>query len=89
LPAPAACATRPRTRHRRTSLFSADRHATLVPINITDDTATGDVIDAVQRADVDSDFAVAITGNRTRDRHARHHLSFTHIFTGISWPTRW
>jgi uncharacterized membrane protein YdfJ with MMPL/SSD domain len=47
------------------SLVSADRHATLVLVNIVDD--AGDVIDAVQRADADPDFAVAITGNTTRD----------------------
>jgi putative drug exporter of the RND superfamily len=49
------------------SLVSADRQATLVAINITDDDVTGEVIDAVQRADADPDFAVAITGDTTRD----------------------
>ena len=49
------------------SLVSADRHATLVSMNITDDNAAGGVIDAVRRADADPDFTVAITGNTTRD----------------------
>jgi len=49
------------------SLVSADRHATLIPIDITDDTAAGGVIDAVRRADAEPDFTVAITGNTTRD----------------------
>ena len=49
------------------SLVSADRHSTLVPVNITDADAAGDVIDAVQRADAEPDFAVAITGNMTSD----------------------
>ena len=49
------------------SLVSADRHATLVSMNITDDNAAGGVIDTVRRADADPDFAVAITGNTTRD----------------------
>ena len=35
--------------------------------NITDDDAVGDVIDVVERADADPDFAVAITGGTTRD----------------------
>ncbi len=49
------------------SLVSADRHATLVSMNITDDNAAGGVIATVRRADADADFAVAITGNTTRD----------------------
>jgi uncharacterized membrane protein YdfJ with MMPL/SSD domain len=49
------------------SLVSADRHATLVPVNITDADAAGDVIDVIQRADADPDFAVAITGKMTSD----------------------
>src|SRR4029453_16346027 len=49
------------------SLVSADRHATLVPINVEDDDAAGGVIDAVQRADANPDFAVTVTGNTTRD----------------------
>jgi uncharacterized membrane protein YdfJ with MMPL/SSD domain len=49
------------------SLVSADRHATLIPISIADADAAGDVIDAVQRADAEPDFAVAITGSMTSD----------------------
>jgi uncharacterized membrane protein YdfJ with MMPL/SSD domain len=49
------------------SLVSADRHATLIPVNITDDAAAGDVIDAVERANADPEFAVTITGTTTRD----------------------
>ena len=52
---------------RDRSLVSADRHATLVLINIFDEDAAGEVIDTVQRADAEPDFAVAITGNTTRD----------------------
>jgi RND superfamily putative drug exporter len=49
------------------SLVSADRHATLVLINVVDDDAAGGVIDAVQRADADPDFTVDVTGDTTRD----------------------
>jgi putative drug exporter of the RND superfamily len=52
---------------RDRSLVSADRHATLVPVNITDADGAGDVIDAVQRADAEPCFAVAITGSMTSD----------------------
>jgi RND superfamily putative drug exporter len=47
--------------------MSADRHATLVPINVKDDDAAGEVIDAVDRANANPDFAVTVTGNTTRD----------------------
>jgi RND superfamily putative drug exporter len=46
---------------------SADRHAVLLPISITSDDGTEDVIAVVDRADADPDFAVAITGSETRD----------------------
>ena len=49
------------------SLVSGDRRATLVPINVTDDDAAGDVIEVVEGGDADPDFAVAITGETTRD----------------------
>jgi RND superfamily putative drug exporter len=49
------------------SLVSADRYATLIPVNISDDDAAGDVIDVVQRADAEPDFAVTVTGDTTRD----------------------
>jgi putative drug exporter of the RND superfamily len=49
------------------SLVSADRHATMVPLVVEDDEAVADVIEVVERADEDPDFAVAITGNNTFD----------------------
>ena len=50
-----------------TSLVSPDRHATLVRLNVSDDSSAGDVIAAVQRADADPEFSVNVTGNTTRD----------------------
>ena len=49
------------------SLVSADREATLIPVNIGDVDDAGEVIDVVERADADADFAVAITGDSTLD----------------------
>jgi uncharacterized membrane protein YdfJ with MMPL/SSD domain len=49
------------------SLVSADRHATLVPIDIIEEDDAGDVIDVVERADGEADFAVEITGDTTQD----------------------
>ncbi len=49
------------------SLVSADRQATLVPIDISDVDEAGDEIDVVERADAEADFGVAITGDATRD----------------------
>jgi uncharacterized membrane protein YdfJ with MMPL/SSD domain len=49
------------------SLVSEDRHATLIPLNLVDEDGAGDVIEVVEEADADADFAVAITGNFTRD----------------------
>ena len=49
------------------SLVSADRQATLIPVNITDADEAGDVIDVVERADADPEFAVTITGDTTLD----------------------
>jgi RND superfamily putative drug exporter len=46
---------------------SSDRRALLVPLFITSEEGAGDVIEVVQRADADPDFAVAITGLQTRD----------------------
>jgi uncharacterized membrane protein YdfJ with MMPL/SSD domain len=48
------------------TLVSRDRHATVMPLAIADDEAA-DVVDAVERADADPAFAVAITGSQTRD----------------------
>ena len=63
------------------SLVSADRRATLVLLNVTDDEAVGDVIDVVERADADPDFAVAITGGTTRD-HDFNELSERDLING-------
>jgi uncharacterized membrane protein YdfJ with MMPL/SSD domain len=49
------------------SLVSEDRHATLIALNVLDEDAAGDVIEVVEQADGDAGFAVAITGNFTRD----------------------
>jgi putative drug exporter of the RND superfamily len=49
------------------SLVSLDRHATLIPLFVYDADYAGDVIEAVDRADDDTAFQVAITGNQTRD----------------------
>jgi uncharacterized membrane protein YdfJ with MMPL/SSD domain len=56
------------------SLVSADRHATLIALNITDEDGAGKVIDVVRRADAEAAFSAAITGNFTRD-HDFNHLS--------------
>jgi putative drug exporter of the RND superfamily len=48
------------------SLVSEDRHATIVPIAILDDEAEA-VIEAVERADEDAAFSVAVTGDETLD----------------------
>ena len=63
------------------STVSADRHATLVGINIRNDDATAGVIDEVKRADADPNFAVTITGNRTRD-HDFNQLSERDLLNG-------
>jgi putative drug exporter of the RND superfamily len=52
---------------RDDSLVSADRHATLVPLNILGEEAAGDVIEFVQQADKDQQFAVTVAGNETLD----------------------
>jgi uncharacterized membrane protein YdfJ with MMPL/SSD domain len=57
------------------SLVSRDRHATLNPIFLTDDSSGAEaVIERAQEASRDPDFDVAITGNQTRD-HDFNHLS--------------
>jgi uncharacterized membrane protein YdfJ with MMPL/SSD domain len=50
-----------------TSLVSRDRHATALLINVPDSDRAGDVVDVVDRADAEPNFAVAITGNQTAD----------------------
>jgi RND superfamily putative drug exporter len=49
------------------SLVSADRRAALIPINIGEVDDAGEVIDVVERADEDPDFAVTITGDSALD----------------------
>jgi putative drug exporter of the RND superfamily len=49
------------------TLVSEDRHATIVPIGIVDEDETETVIEAVERADENSAFAVAVTGDETLD----------------------
>jgi len=63
------------------TLVSADRHATLIPVNIGDDEDAGAVIDAVQGADADPDYAVLVTGNTTRD-HDFNELSERDLTNG-------
>ena len=49
------------------SLVSADRRAALIPINIGEIDDAGEVIEVVERADEDPDFAVTITGDSALD----------------------
>jgi putative drug exporter of the RND superfamily len=63
------------------SLVSADRHATLIPVNIPSDDAAGEFIDAVQRADADPNYAVTVTGSTTRD-HDFNELSARDLQNG-------
>ena len=63
------------------SLVSSDRHATLIPLFIVGEDQTPAVIDVVEQADADPDFAVAITGNQTRD-HDSNHLSESDLANG-------
>jgi uncharacterized membrane protein YdfJ with MMPL/SSD domain len=49
------------------ALVSEDRHATIIPIGIVDDDETETVVEAVERADEDAAFAVAVTGDETLD----------------------
>ncbi|HKE51514.1 MAG TPA: MMPL family transporter, partial [Actinomycetes bacterium] len=63
------------------TLVSADRHATLIPVNIGDDEDAAEVIDAVKRADADPDYAVLVTGNTTRD-HDFNELSERDLTNG-------
>jgi uncharacterized membrane protein YdfJ with MMPL/SSD domain len=50
------------------SRVSADRHAFLLPVSITDKNATDGVVSAVKRADANPGFTAAITGDQTRQR---------------------
>src|SRR5262245_29348395 len=63
------------------SLVSADRHATLIPVNIPNDDAAGEIIDAVQRADADPNYSVTVTGSTTRD-HDFNELSARDLQNG-------
>jgi uncharacterized membrane protein YdfJ with MMPL/SSD domain len=49
------------------ALVSDDRHAIIIPIGIVDDDETEAVVAAVERADEDAAFAVAVTGDETLD----------------------
>ena len=49
------------------SLVSADRHATIVPIAILDEDEAESVVEEVESADTDAGFAVAVTGEETLD----------------------
>ncbi|MBA3566489.1 MAG: MMPL family transporter [Actinobacteria bacterium] len=50
-----------------TALVSADRRATIVPLGIPDEGEAEAVIEAVERADEDAAFSVAVTGDQTLD----------------------
>jgi putative drug exporter of the RND superfamily len=52
------------------SLVSDDRHALAVPIFITDTDSAGSVVDVVDSADRDPNYAVTITGDQTMDNDA-------------------
>jgi RND superfamily putative drug exporter len=46
---------------------SPDRHAVVIPLFVVSEEGAADLIEVVERADADPDFAVAITGAQTRD----------------------
>jgi putative drug exporter of the RND superfamily len=66
---------------RNTALVSRDRHATLVPVDITDTGAVDGVIDAVHRADASAGFSAAVTGDQTR-QHDFNQLSQDDLKSG-------
>mgnify|MGYP003287614847 CR=1 FL=1 len=49
------------------ALVSEDRHAIIIPIGILDEDETEAVVEAVERADENPAFAVAVTGDETLD----------------------
>jgi RND superfamily putative drug exporter len=53
---------------RNPSLVTSDRHATMVELSVSSDSAMDDVVGAVDRADASTAFAVAVTGQKTLDR---------------------
>ncbi|MEP7335730.1 MAG: MMPL family transporter [Actinomycetota bacterium] len=63
------------------TLVSPDRHATLIPMFIIGEDQTPDVVAAVEQADADPNFEVAITGNQTRD-HDSNQLSESDLQNG-------
>jgi uncharacterized membrane protein YdfJ with MMPL/SSD domain len=63
------------------TLVSQDRHATLVPLNITDTDAVDGVIDAVDRVDSTAGFSAAVTGDETR-QHDFNQLSQDDLKSG-------
>jgi uncharacterized membrane protein YdfJ with MMPL/SSD domain len=62
------------------ALVSADRHATLVPLNMADSAADG-VLAVVHSTDAQPGYAVTVTGNATR-RHDFNLLSEQDLRTG-------
>jgi RND superfamily putative drug exporter len=66
---------------RNNALVSGDRHATLLPIDVTDTDAIDGVIDAVQLADASSGFNAAVTGDETR-QHDFNQLSQDDLKSG-------
>jgi len=49
------------------SLVSGNRHATIVPLGIPDESEAEAVIEVVQQADEDAAFSVSVTGDQTLD----------------------
>jgi putative drug exporter of the RND superfamily len=62
-------------------VVSRDGHAVLVPLTLEDSDAAEDLIAAVQRADAEPEFAVAVTGEKTRE-HDFNQLSQDDLKSG-------
>jgi RND superfamily putative drug exporter len=62
-------------------LVSRDRHATLIPVNVTDTSAVDDVIGAIHRVDAKAGFTAAVTGEETR-QHDFNQLSQDDLKSG-------
>src|SRR5262249_54435465 len=63
------------------SLVSRDRHATLIPVNVTDTSAVDGVIGAIHRVDRKAGFSAAVTGEETR-QHDFNQLSQDDLKSG-------
>jgi uncharacterized membrane protein YdfJ with MMPL/SSD domain len=64
------------------SLVSRDRHSTVIPVFIKDNTDGAErVIETVRNAQADREFVVAVTGNQIRD-HDTNHLSESDLRNG-------